>query len=182
MARRPIIRNKVYDFICIYKKENDGLAPTYQTISDHFGWHNPMNAWYHVAGLQRDGLIRLDEDGNIMLVGGQWILKGEDPAKGTKTAPADSSVLISLRLKYKSEKAVRNGYGRTPLDVEEMYNSQKGLCWWCGKPLPEDFHIDHRVPLARGGTNDPGNLCCACPECNIAKHDKMPWEFCGRLL
>ena len=54
-------------------------------------------------------------------------------------------------------------------------------CWYCGKPM-QKWHIDHRVPLSRGGSNAPGNLCLACPECNLSKHNKLPTEYAGRLV
>jgi len=34
------------------------------------------------------------------------------------------------------------------------------------------FHIDHIVPVAKGGTNKPDNLAFACPFCNENKLDK----------
>lgn len=54
-------------------------------------------------------------------------------------------------------------------------------CWYCGKPM-QLWHIDHRIPLSRGGSNAPGNLCLACPECNTSKRDKTPSEWNRRLL
>lgn len=70
----------------------------------------------------------------------------------------------------------------TLADVTLIYQSQKGLCWWCGKSVGDDYHIDHRVALSKGGTNWPNNLCISCPTCNLSKHDRTPWEFNGRLL
>lgn len=66
-------------------------------------------------------------------------------------------------------------------DVKAQYVAQKGLCWWCSEPLT-NYHIDHLVPLARGGSNDASNIVLACPHCNLSKSDKMPWEWNGRLL
>lgn len=45
--------------------------------------------------------------------------------------------------------------------------------------------IDHRIPLARGGTNTLDNVCLACDECNNFKNDLTPHEwylvkYCGR--
>ena len=37
--------------------------------------------------------------------------------------------------------------------------------------------MDHMVPVARGGTNWPSNLCCACGVCNQAKRTKTAEEF-----
>lgn len=70
----------------------------------------------------------------------------------------------------------------TKQDIIVQLNSQKGLCWWCGKPHGDNYEIDHRIPLARGGTNWPNNLCITCRECNRSKHNKLPHEFNGRLL
>lgn len=70
----------------------------------------------------------------------------------------------------------------TRQDIELLYRSQKGLCWWCGKPVEGAFEVDHRIPLARGGSNAPENLCISCPTCNSQKHDKLPSEWIGRLL
>jgi 5-methylcytosine-specific restriction endonuclease McrA len=68
-------------------------------------------------------------------------------------------------------------------DVKLQFISQKGLCWWCSTKLdPGDYHIDHRIPLDRGGTNWPNNICVTCPKCNLSKGKKLPHEWNGRLL
>lgn len=66
-------------------------------------------------------------------------------------------------------------------DILMQIKSQKYKCWWCGKKLKQ-YHIDHRIPLAKGGTNWPGNIVIACPKCNLSKGAKMPHEWNGRLL
>jgi 5-methylcytosine-specific restriction endonuclease McrA len=38
-------------------------------------------------------------------------------------------------------------------------------CRWCGKPTRHPV-LDHVIPVSRGGTDDPDNLCTACPDCN----------------
>lgn len=70
----------------------------------------------------------------------------------------------------------------TKSDVELLIRSQKGLCWWCGKPVGDSYHVDHRIALTKGGTNWPDNLCISCPECNRSKGNKLPHEWNGRLL
>jgi hypothetical protein len=66
-------------------------------------------------------------------------------------------------------------------DITLQLKTQKGLCWWCGCRLDE-YHIDHRIPLSKGGTHNPGNIVISCPHCNLTKNNKMPWEWIGRLL
>lgn len=34
------------------------------------------------------------------------------------------------------------------------------------------FHVEHVIPLCRGGTNELANLVLACPSCNLRKADR----------
>ena len=45
-------------------------------------------------------------------------------------------------------------------------------CQYCGEKDGE-MHIDHVVPISRGGTNDIENLAVACADCNSSKGQKM---------
>ena len=52
-------------------------------------------------------------------------------------------------------------------------------CAYCGKLLStHTATIDHIVPLSKGGTYDPDNLCWCCKKCNSAKGSKLynEWE------
>lgn len=43
-------------------------------------------------------------------------------------------------------------------------------CQYCGRCAPDcTLELDHLVPVAKGGTNDPKNLVVACLECNRGK-------------
>lgn len=43
-------------------------------------------------------------------------------------------------------------------------------CRYCGRGAPEHrIDVDHVVPVARGGSNDPANLVAACTSCNAGK-------------
>lgn len=66
----------------------------------------------------------------------------------------------------------------TSWDIHLIMKKQRGGCFYCGERLGrEAWHIDHFIPLARGGTNYPENLVAACATCNLSKNAKMPWEF-----
>lgn len=68
-----------------------------------------------------------------------------------------------------------------------------GICQHCGREVittreigqseesqvmvAELFHIDHIVPLARGGTNDSANLQLLCETCNLRKGSKLESEM-----
>lgn len=43
-------------------------------------------------------------------------------------------------------------------------------CRYCGKVATEsELHVDHVIPTTLGGTDEPGNLVCACKDCNAGK-------------
>lgn len=47
-------------------------------------------------------------------------------------------------------------------------------CFYCKKPLSnKTLTIDHRIPLARGGSHWPANLVPCCKPCNSRKGDKI---------
>ena len=48
-------------------------------------------------------------------------------------------------------------------------------CQYCGRSAPEvELEIDHRIPVADGGTDDPDNLVAACVDCNAGKGRRTP--------
>lgn len=70
----------------------------------------------------------------------------------------------------------------TAADLSKQYDTQRGRCWWCGKHVGDTYHVDHVIPISRGGSNNPENLVIACPSCNMRKHARLPHEWNGRLL
>lgn len=55
-----------------------------------------------------------------------------------------------------------------------IWERDGGVCMKCGKKLDKrNFHVDHIIPLAKGGAEwDLNNLELSCPECNLTKGDK----------
>lgn len=72
----------------------------------------------------------------------------------------------------------------TAADIQKQYKAQKGACYWCGSKVRGNYHVDHIVPLSRGGTNWPENIVIACVGCNTSRGSKLPheWPQGGRLL
>jgi hypothetical protein len=62
-------------------------------------------------------------------------------------------------------------------DILAQYEAQGGCCYWCGKPVGASYHVDHVIPLTRGGSNGPENLVISCPTCNLRKGNKLPGEW-----
>lgn len=163
-------RDEVYQFIKNFKCAHDGHSPTYREICDHMNWKYESIAYECVKRLVSDGKLVLDSRHRIMLVGGKY--------KG----PSHETVEAILVLQIPQQRPKRRKRIERDNNIRDMYRAQKGLCWWCGDELHGVYQIDHRLPVAKGGSDDWANLCLACPDCNSKKSDKMPHEFNGRLL
>jgi 5-methylcytosine-specific restriction endonuclease McrA len=69
----------------------------------------------------------------------------------------------------------------TAEDIKRIGDAQGWKCHWCKTPTRRCYHVDHIVPLAKGGSNWPSNLAIACPACNQRKHASDPIAFAQRL-
>lgn len=57
----------------------------------------------------------------------------------------------------------------------EVLRRDKFNCMYCGRIAPYVvLHVDHVVPVALGGTDDPSNLVAACADCNSGKASIQP--------
>ncbi len=65
----------------------------------------------------------------------------------------------------------RRAAGPAPhkFDVGRMICMQDDRCTYCQTALGSKYHIDHMLPIARGGTNALTNLQLLCPKCNMQK-------------
>ena len=73
-----------------------------------------------------------------------------------------------------------NGGIHTFGELNALFASQNYLCYYCNKPLAE-YHIDHKIPVSKGGTNDIENIAISCPSCNLSKYNKTADEFLGLM-
>lgn len=63
-------------------------------------------------------------------------------------------------------------------DIAELLVLQEWRCAYCYRSVEDGaYQVDHIVPLARGGTNWPSNLCIACSTCNVRKQARSADEF-----
>ena len=63
-------------------------------------------------------------------------------------------------------------------DVVWLLEMQRWKCAVCAQSIKKGgYHLDHIMPLARGGTNHRENLQVLCPACNLSKSAKHPVDF-----
>ena len=82
---------------------------------------------------------------------------------------------------------IREGNIKTE-DLKLLIENSK-TCYWCNTKINKKekagYHLDHYIPLSKGGTHTLENIVISCPNCNILKSNKDPYQFAlekGRLL
>lgn len=90
------------------------------------------------------------------------------------------------RVNERNRRARLNSRGtHTIQDVMMQYKRQRGHCYYCKRKIIwGKHHVDHIVPLIKGGSNRADNLVIACPTCNCRKREKFlhEWLEGGRLI
>lgn len=72
----------------------------------------------------------------------------------------------------------RAAVGKLPKNiVEVLLVKQNGLCACCGLPLAGKYHLDHIIPVAKGGSNTEDNVHLLLPKCNQQKYTLTFEEF-----
>jgi hypothetical protein len=66
--------------------------------------------------------------------------------------------------------------------IKEVYDENINrfgelTCVYCLENCEQDWHLEHKTPLCRKGTNKKENLTISCPTCNLKKARKTEEEF-----
>lgn len=107
-----------------------------------------------------------------------WNAANPGRSKATTTAwcKAHPDVVI-LRSQNRRAK-VRSSGGRLSAGLaQNLFKLQKGKCPCCGKSLGSNYHLDHKMPLALGGSNTDDNMQLLRSTCNLQKNAKHPIDF-----
>jgi len=71
-----------------------------------------------------------------------------------------------------------SGNARKPISRRlrfEILRRDDNTCRYCGGKAPDvTLTVDHVVPVALGGSDDPTNLVAACKDCNAGKSSSTP--------
>lgn len=79
--------------------------------------------------------------------------------------------------KHRRRARIANADGTaTAEQIKARFQYHENRCYYCGDN-ESGLHVEHRIPLSRGGSNWASNLVPACPTCNFSKHTKTEKEF-----
>lgn len=106
----------------------------------------------------------------------RWQEQNEEQFKATKKKWREDNKDV-LRIHCVNRRRKLAG-GTLPKDIAvKLMEKQGGICNCCLKPLNGDYHIDHIIPISKGGTNTEDNVQLLHSRCNLVKNDKWPWEL-----
>lgn len=90
-------------------------------------------------------------------------------------------ILVRNRARRALKKAAVGSH--TASDIADIRRMQKDTCAipGCRVKLNGKGHVDHRVPLSKGGTNDRRNIQILCPKHNMQKSAKDEIDFMQSL-
>lgn len=69
--------------------------------------------------------------------------------------------------------AIKKGATVGNVDIPTLIATWDRLCGICTEPVADQYHVDHIMPLSKGGKHCQDNLQLTHPTCNIRKGNKV---------
>jgi 5-methylcytosine-specific restriction endonuclease McrA len=96
----------------------------------------------------------------------------ESIASRTKAYQQANPEIFAVNWQKRRVQKLNNGvFIVSAKELKKLYSNP---CAYCGAPSQ---HIDHIIPVSRGGTHSVGNLVGACAACNMSKGAKFITEW-----
>ena len=108
----------------------------------------------------------------------EWHKNNPERAKALmdKFFAKNPGAMASYRQNRRARKNSSNGKISAGM-AQKLFKLQKGKCPCCKQELGDNFHLDHVIPLALGGSNTDDNMQLLRAKCNQQKHAKHPVDF-----
>tara|TARA_R110000868_G_scaffold342963_1_gene603953 strand:- start:315 stop:1043 length:729 start_codon:yes stop_codon:yes gene_type:complete len=169
---RWLNKEKINSQNATWRSENKGYGKKYYAKNSN---KLKLRQKSYRKKLPEEKLKQLKEKSNARAL--EWRRKNPEYSKlyARKYREANKEKFRAIRWNYKARKKLAVGT-HTGDDIIDIVKQQNNLCFWCKTEL-KSMHIDHCLPLSKGGSNYKTNLVASCPSCNMSKRDKMPEDF-----
>jgi 5-methylcytosine-specific restriction endonuclease McrA len=164
------------------RQKKDGLNPRCKSCSR--AWHHKNkgrvseyqknyyceNIEYHKS---KSKSYRLKNRDRINQVKREWYNENKDKAAQYRK---ERSPIYATYARNRRAKVKGSGGEHTIDDIVMLERYQGMKCAICNCEL-KSYHVDHIVPISKGGGNDFYNLQLLCAPCNLSKNDTDPIEY-----
>lgn len=105
----------------------------------------------------------------------------ERTARAKAWAAANPEKRAAIVAGYTARRRQWEGVGMTGGELAEWIDGKEKSCHWCDAACESDYHVDHVMPLSKGGAHEKWNLAIACPPCNLKKNAKHPLDWLAEI-
>ncbi len=125
------------------------------------------------ASARRAAAKRRKEKREATLAAGRrWYAKNAERERARNAAYKRANRARCTDLENKRQALKLNQYVED-VDRLTVLARDKSVCGLCGEMIDGDFHVDHIVPLSKGGLHSYANVQAAHPLCNIRKGNRV---------
>lgn len=137
-------------------------------------------AWYAANREKRRAVINAWNEANrdrVRATTAKWEAENPDRAR-ERQAKWRAENREANRIIVQNRRSRENGGNLSKGLAEKLLKLQRGKCaCGCNQALGDDYHLDHIMPLALGGSNTDDNIQLLRATCNMKKNAKHPVEF-----
>lgn len=134
----------------------------------------------------RERAYRIANKERISAIRKQWVENNRDRKAASNKAWAaanpEKMAAITAQAVHR-RRAVKLGCSHSEAKaitawIRQWKSRSEVRCYWCGKTVkPSGCHVDHIIPIIRGGSHSTSNLCISCAGCNQRKSAKSVLEW-----
>jgi 5-methylcytosine-specific restriction endonuclease McrA len=145
--------------------------------------HRAANAVWYAANrdriLARVKVYSTSNKDHILVYQAEYYAANTEKVKSNVSVYRKANPEKRAHLENRSRvRKVGNGGSHTREEWAAKADLFGSLCVYCGESKP--LTRDHKIPLARGGTDDIANILPACRSCNSKKNKQTAAEYFGR--
>lgn len=88
---------------------------------------------------------------------------------------------LAITRSHRRKRAAGIKGGISSKNLSAWLERQSLVCHWCEAQCENGYHIDHVMPLSKGGAHEAWNLVIACQPCNQRKSAKHPLDWLAEI-
>lgn len=142
--------------------------------------HKKVKIWNEISISRRTKEKKIE----ILKNAKKWREKNKDKMSMLKKNWRKLNPLKDFEYNHKRRDRIGNK-NISATEIKKLLDSSNMKCYWCDVSVKNKYHLDHYIPLSKGGENKIENIVISCPGCNLSKGAKDPIEFAqknGKLL